>query len=417
MPCDDCQADALAHRTFCGSCGHRLSAEDGEAAAVVADVPPADDEAADVIAALEPVRCESCGGPAEKGGLCDACERIFRNVLEAKTPRAAEEPNAAFADAVALAARPSRLSLSHNALTAPPAPSVASPALTVTAAARMSARATTTEQTHPMSQAPNVLAALQQLFARVPRQLDARTRSMAVAGAALAILASLGVLLGQQWLEGRQTDASATQVDRPPPIDREEPPARSEPQSPNVQTARAAASAESASIGSAPSTSRKSGPAPRTASSRAGRAKLTTREAAPVAVPLVATEAPALETLAPAALPIAPAPPTPEPVAAPVGPLFEMSQVNEPPRIASQVQPRLPDVLQGPLNDVVIVRVLVSQAGHPSTINLLRRSRAGAVLDDAVIAAVKQWTFSPARKHGQAVSCWFNVGVPLRRAE
>jgi hypothetical protein len=34
-------------------------------------------------------------------------------------------------------------------------------------------------------------------------------------------------------------------------------------------------------------------------------------------------------------------------------------------------------------------------------------------VDDAVVAAVKQWTFTPARKRGEAVSCWFNVGVSL----
>jgi hypothetical protein len=27
---------------------------------------------------------------------------------------------------------------------------------------------------------------------------------------------------------------------------------------------------------------------------------------------------------------------------------------------------------------------------------------------------VRKWSFSPARKRGQAVSCWYNVGVPLR---
>ena len=41
-------------------------------------------------------------------------------------------------------------------------------------------------------------------------------------------------------------------------------------------------------------------------------------------------------------------------------------------------------------------------------------SKAGPPLDDAVIAAVNRWTFSPARKKGEAVSCWLNVGVPIR---
>ena len=65
------------------------------------------------------------------------------------------------------------------------------------------------------------------------------------------------------------------------------------------------------------------------------------------------------------------------------------------------------------VNDVVVVRVLVSHTGHPFQVNVLRRSRLGRSLDDSVIAAVRQWTFSPARKRGEAVSCWFNLAVPL----
>ena len=34
-------------------------------------------------------------------------------------------------------------------------------------------------------------------------------------------------------------------------------------------------------------------------------------------------------------------------------------------------------------------------------------------LDGAEIAAVRQWTFKPAKKDGQTVPCWFNVGVPF----
>jgi hypothetical protein len=49
-------------------------------------------------------------------------------------------------------------------------------------------------------------------------------------------------------------------------------------------------------------------------------------------------------------------------------------------------------------------------------VNVLRRSRSGVSLDDAVVAAVKQWTFSPARKRGEAVSCWYHIGIPVQRA-
>ena len=70
-----------------------------------------------------------------------------------------------------------------------------------------------------------------------------------------------------------------------------------------------------------------------------------------------------------------------------------------------------------PFSDIVVVRVLVSQTGHPFRVSLLRGSRLGRSLDDAVVAAVTQWTFSPARKRGEAVSCWYNFGVPLGRAD
>jgi protein TonB len=92
-----------------------------------------------------------------------------------------------------------------------------------------------------------------------------------------------------------------------------------------------------------------------------------------------------------------------------------MGQVDDKPRVASQVEPAVPEELRDrPLTDLVIVRVLVSQSGRPSDINLLRRSKSGVALDNAVVAAVRQWSFSPARKRGQAVNCWYNVGVPLR---
>jgi len=109
------------------------------------------------------------------------------------------------------------------------------------------------------------------------------------------------------------------------------------------------------------------------------------------------------------------APAAPEAPASPHAPFFSSTDVTEPPQVATRVEPRLPDELvNSPVNDVVVVRLLVSQTGHPFRISFLRRSKAGAPLDDAVIAAVSRWTFSPARKKGEAVSCWLNVGVPIK---
>jgi TonB family protein len=102
----------------------------------------------------------------------------------------------------------------------------------------------------------------------------------------------------------------------------------------------------------------------------------------------------------------------------PIGPFFETKDVNESPRIAARVEPRVPEALRArSIHDVVIVRALVSQTGHPSRISLLRRSKAGPELDAIIVEAVNQWTFAPARKKGEAVSCWLNFGVQVGGAE
>ena len=101
-------------------------------------------------------------------------------------------------------------------------------------------------------------------------------------------------------------------------------------------------------------------------------------------------------------------------VARPAGPAFEVTQVDSRPRVEASVTPRVADLgREGPLNDVVILRVLVSPAGRTSDVQVLRRSKVDSTIDAAAISAVRQWRFSPARKRGEAVSCWFSVGVPV----
>jgi TonB family protein len=96
------------------------------------------------------------------------------------------------------------------------------------------------------------------------------------------------------------------------------------------------------------------------------------------------------------------------------GPIFDLSEVNESPRIETRAEPRLPADLRGrSIKEVVVVRAVVSQSGRPSRISLLRRSKAGPALDDVVLDAVNQWTFSPARKRGEPVNCWYNFAVQV----
>jgi protein TonB len=139
------------------------------------------------------------------------------------------------------------------------------------------------------------------------------------------------------------------------------------------------------------------------------------RPAAVAPAASAAAVVPAPEVAPPAA--VAAPEPKPEAPAAPIGPFFELRDVNEVPRVLNKVEPQIPDDLRDrQINEVVIVRVLVTQAGHPNMVNLLRRSKAGSSLDDAIISAVRKWTFVPAKRRGEAVSCWYHVGVPVNRA-
>ena len=105
--------------------------------------------------------------------------------------------------------------------------------------------------------------------------------------------------------------------------------------------------------------------------------------------------------------------PEPEPSAA-VGPIFDLRDVSEQPRIATQHAPSLPPELRSrATKEIVVVRALVSQSGRPSRISLLRHSKTGPEVDDVVLASVNQWTFSPARKKGEPVNCWFNFAVQV----
>ena len=105
------------------------------------------------------------------------------------------------------------------------------------------------------------------------------------------------------------------------------------------------------------------------------------------------------------------------PTATLTGRLFDSTDVDEPPRIATRVEPRLPANLPaGADKKIVVARVLVSRTGHPHHVSLLRGSLLGRAADEAVVAAVTQWTFSPAKRRGEAVNCWYNIGVPLGHA-
>ena len=60
----------------------------------------------------------------------------------------------------------------------------------------------------------------------------------------------------------------------------------------------------------------------------------------------------------------------------------------------------------------VVWRIKYADAARQQVMETLGRES-----DDAVVAAVMQWTFSPATKRGEPVNCWYNIGVPLGHAD
>ena len=101
--------------------------------------------------------------------------------------------------------------------------------------------------------------------------------------------------------------------------------------------------------------------------------------------------------------PTSPPPPTATPV-----PAQEI-----PPAILKVVKPLYPPVaLKARVGGLVILRVLVSETGQPLDIEVVRPGKAG--LTEAAIAAVRKWTFTPARKGDTSVQAWTTVPIPFQ---
>jgi TonB family protein len=308
--------------------------------------------------------------------------------------------------------------------------------------------------------APKAAPAQAVPFAAVAAQQPNRMRSIAMGGAALVILAAIGFPLSQRWFNSQQIVVQPAQsqpkpaaVPKPaanpkPPVAEHPPvtapvtvpvspvelavartpvaPPAVEPATPKV--AAVAPSPSKPAVTAAPKAAGQQTVAQNSAKAGTPAAKPTTsaamlrqqQRARQAAQPPVQAAAAPVVNPAPVTVPVeapAPPPPAPEPAApaasTPVAPFFEVRDVNDAPQVASRVEPKVPTDVSRPVKEIVIVRVLVSQAGQPSLVSLLRRSRAGSSLDNAVVAAVKQWTFAPARKKGEPVSCWYHVGVQI----
>ncbi|MGE5276367.1 MAG: TonB family protein [Acidobacteriota bacterium] len=137
-----------------------------------------------------------------------------------------------------------------------------------------------------------------------------------------------------------------------------------------------------------------------------------------------AAEAERLAVLATTATAVAAASPTPLPTVVVVAQLPEPTSPPPPtatpvpaheipPAILKVVKPLYPPVaLQARVGGLVILRVLVSETGEPLDIEVVRPGKAG--LTEAAVAAVKKWTFTPARKGDAPVRAWTTVPIPFQ---
>jgi TonB family protein len=253
-----------------------------------------------------------------------------------------------------------------------------------------------------------------------------RASSLVGIAAAVIIVASIGLGVGAAWYKVQglfpAQSAPAAAVSTPAATQAENVPTAPDP----IAVAEAAIKASEAAAAAAERAAQAQAAAALKAKAAAPRVppKNVRQPIAPAGQVVAAAPAP-VAVIEPVRELVAPPPPPPvvvTPAAAivssePARPYFEPKDVNEQPVVANRVEPRLPEDLRSrEISEVLVVRLLVSQTGHPSSISLLRRSRTGQSLDDAVVAAIKQWTFSPAKKKGDAVSCWMNIGVPVGRA-
>jgi TonB family protein len=132
-----------------------------------------------------------------------------------------------------------------------------------------------------------------------------------------------------------------------------------------------------------------------------------------VVPPPLPVAAPAVATVPSQAAP-APAPAQVSPEAVPLGQIYEISQVDTRPSVASHFDPVLPARLAGQSQVVLIVRVLVAPSGRAVEATTVKNPTNDAGVSAAAVATVRQWRFNAATRKGRAVSCWYNVGVVFR---
>lgn len=82
---------------------------------------------------------------------------------------------------------------------------------------------------------------------------------------------------------------------------------------------------------------------------------------------------------------------------------------DQPPRLLDQPRPVYPqDAFVKKVQGTVMVRILIGPDGR---VQAARIAKSIPLLDDAALAAVRQWRFAPARHHGQPVAVYADAPV------
>jgi len=88
----------------------------------------------------------------------------------------------------------------------------------------------------------------------------------------------------------------------------------------------------------------------------------------------------------------------------------EYRYYDQAPALVTQVKPAYPDLARDAgVDGTVMLRVLVGKDGRVKDVHV---DRSIPLLDDAAVAAVKQWVFTPALVNDHAIAVW--VAVPVR---
>jgi len=97
------------------------------------------------------------------------------------------------------------------------------------------------------------------------------------------------------------------------------------------------------------------------------------------------------------------------------GDLVPLEEVDIQPRPIKIVKPKYPELAkQMGLEGAVVVNALISEKGDVLQVEILRGIKNGAPLEQAALAAVRQWKFSPAVKNGVKVKVWKPIETRFR---